>query len=253
MPNPLGDAQDHIRRQVFGPRVALALPDAGVAAGQYGDATHVGQFTVGPDGRLTQAASVAISGGGGGGTAVDDASMVIAQRVFSAAAIAAASGLRSPLRAKGDIWVFSSRDDREPVGADNYVLKADSTQTTGVGWASIYKLSSFSGTTTSAWVTVFDISNASGLHGSAGIDNTDGTNALNYRWTVTGLGGTVVGTANTLSSGNLDFADFDDASSWKNVNIATGVTVPVTEVKLEVQDQFAGMHASYSVKVSYVP
>lgn len=45
----------------------VALTDTAVAPGTYGDATHVGQFTVDQQGRLTGAASVAIAGGGGGG------------------------------------------------------------------------------------------------------------------------------------------------------------------------------------------
>jgi hypothetical protein len=38
------------------------LPNTGVSAGSYGDATHVGAFTVDAKGRLTAASSVAISG-----------------------------------------------------------------------------------------------------------------------------------------------------------------------------------------------
>jgi hypothetical protein len=41
------------------------LGTSGVAAGSYGDATHVGAFTVDAKGRLTAASSVAITGGGG--------------------------------------------------------------------------------------------------------------------------------------------------------------------------------------------
>lgn len=43
---------------------ALALATTGVAAGTYGDSTHVGQFVVDAKGRLTTATSVALSGGG---------------------------------------------------------------------------------------------------------------------------------------------------------------------------------------------
>lgn len=46
----------------------LTLSSTAVTPGTYGDSTHVGQFTVGADGRLTFAANVAISGGGGGGS-----------------------------------------------------------------------------------------------------------------------------------------------------------------------------------------
>lgn len=41
------------------------LPSSGVTAGTYGDATHVGQFTVNAQGQVTAAADVAITGGGG--------------------------------------------------------------------------------------------------------------------------------------------------------------------------------------------
>lgn len=41
----------------------------------------------------------------------------------------------SPLTTKGDLYTFSSDDARLPVGADGYVLKADSGETTGLLWA----------------------------------------------------------------------------------------------------------------------
>lgn len=43
---------------------ASDLPNTAVTPGTYGDATHVGQFTVDQQGRLTFAADVAISGSG---------------------------------------------------------------------------------------------------------------------------------------------------------------------------------------------
>lgn len=44
-------------------------------------------------------------------------------------------GTTSPLTTKGDVWVYGATDDRLPVGTNNYVLTADSTQALGVKWA----------------------------------------------------------------------------------------------------------------------
>ena len=46
-----------------------------------------------------------------------------------------AGGLTSPLTTKGDIWVYSTADARLPIGTNDYVLTADSTQATGIKWA----------------------------------------------------------------------------------------------------------------------
>jgi len=45
----------------------ITLADTAVTPGSYGDATHVGAFTVDQQGRLTAASSVLISASGGGG------------------------------------------------------------------------------------------------------------------------------------------------------------------------------------------
>jgi len=45
------------------------------------------------------------------------------------------AGATSPLTTKGDIWGYSTSDARIPVGANNTVLTADSTQSLGLKWA----------------------------------------------------------------------------------------------------------------------
>lgn len=44
------------------------------------------------------------------------------------------AGIGSPLTTKGDLYGFSSTNDRVPVGTDGQVLTADSTQALGVKW-----------------------------------------------------------------------------------------------------------------------
>jgi hypothetical protein len=45
------------------------------------------------------------------------------------------TGATSPLTTKGDVWGYSTLDARIPVGTNNQVLTADSTQALGVKWA----------------------------------------------------------------------------------------------------------------------
>lgn len=47
----------------------------------------------------------------------------------------ATPGTVSPLSVKGDIWGYDTTNNRVPVGADTYVLTADSAQALGIKWA----------------------------------------------------------------------------------------------------------------------
>jgi hypothetical protein len=66
---------------------------------------------------------------------------------------AAQLGVQSPLTAKGDIWVFGTANTRFPVGADGYVLSADSSQPTGLKW-----VIASAGSVTSVGITSSDLS-----------------------------------------------------------------------------------------------
>lgn len=78
---------------------------------------------------------------GPSGPAANEVSAAIFRQVFGAKVAAAAApsgggggGGASPLTTKGDVYTHSTVDARLPVGTDGYVLTADSTQATGLGW-----------------------------------------------------------------------------------------------------------------------
>jgi len=64
----------------------------------------------------------------------------------------------SPLTTKGDIWVYSTINDRLPIGTDTQVLSADSTAATGLKWVAassgmVYPGAGIALSTGSAWGT----------------------------------------------------------------------------------------------------
>lgn len=78
------------------------------------------------------------------------------------------SSAASPLTTKGDLWGFSTVDARVPVGTNNYLLAADSTQANGVAWKS---LGTVSGYTAKGQVLAGSGSGTSSLTASPGDNN----------------------------------------------------------------------------------
>lgn len=75
------------------------------------------------------------SGGTKGLVPAPAAGDAAAGKVLKADGSWGAAGTASPLTTKGDVYVYSTTNDRLPVGTNGYVLTADSAQSTGLKWA----------------------------------------------------------------------------------------------------------------------
>lgn len=104
------------------------LSPTGVAAGTYGDATHVAQVTVQTDGRISAASSIAIPGGAGGMTQIFDQTLGVAAASIDTGAggiPGGYSGLMIAVYARADGAFFSGSFSLQFNGdstANNYQL-----------------------------------------------------------------------------------------------------------------------------------
>lgn len=124
--------------------------------------------------------------------------------------LAATGGGASPLTTKGDIYVYSTADDRLPVGTNGFVLTADSTQATGLKWAAV------SGTGT---VTTVSVVSANGFAGTVATATT--TPAITLTTTITGLlkGN---GTAISAATAGTDYLSPTGVETVTNKDLTSG-------------------------------
>ena len=133
------------------------------------------------------------------------------------------AGASSPLTTKGDLYVYGSTGTRLPIGADTYVLTADSTQTLGMKWAPSTGSSNGAGSPVRFNTFPFGLMNTTqGLTAALGAAKTQtcgafqvdppgrligsfsayvSTDAGHYAFGVIDYDGNVLGTTNTISSG----------------------------------------------------
>jgi len=101
-------------------------------AGTYGSASSVPVFVTNAQGQVTSVTNTAISIAGSAITGT----VAIANGGTGQSSQTAAFDALSPTTTKGDLIVSNGTDNiRIPVGADTYVLTADSTQASGLAWA----------------------------------------------------------------------------------------------------------------------
>jgi hypothetical protein len=188
---------------------ASELAATAVSAGSYGDSTHVGQFTVDADGRLTAASNVAVTVSGGA---------VATDAIWDT---------------KGDLAAATGADAavKVPVGSNGQVLTADSGQTAGVKWAAVPGGGYVAVDT--IWDTKGDLAVASGADaasklavGSNGqILTADSTQTLGVKWAAAPSSGWLNGSgdpASGLGSTGDIYLDYSANKRFWRKNLVVG-------------------------------
>ena len=142
------------------------------------------------------------------------------------------AGISSPLTTKGDLWGYDTAGNRIPVGSNNQVLTADSTQALGVKWATpvIGSMTLLSTTTLSGASTTVSSISQSYTNLMVVIFNYYGSVAGN--WTIKPNGTNAIGNNVVAGQANLSSLVSNTNIQDPNVGMNNAQTNPVAILNL---------------------